>query len=469
MTCSLLEFVWIWMRLQRLNLPAHHRRMIRFLSRLAETGQSGLLMAFRNSGKSTLVGLFGAWLLLQRPALRILILSADHESAKKMVHHMKRIIEHHPLTRGLMPENLDEWASDRFTVRRHSGFRDPSVLARGLGANMTGCRADVILCDDVEVPRTCDTVGKRRTLREKLSELDYILTPGGLTLYVGTPHTVDTIYRTDAAGFLSGWRELKIPLLTADEASVWPERFTPEKIALLRRRSGPARFAAQMMLEPTPIEASRLDVARLKFYSGEPDYREVNGQGILTMNGVRLSGGTCWWDPAFGSSTGDGSTVACVFSDQTGRAYLHRLLYLKVPPELEATSYQCQQVAALVRACYLSAIHLETNGIGKFLPALLRQELARTRTACAVIEETARRNKAERIISALDPLLMNGGLWVHESIRQTPFCDEMRDFRPNGRAHDDGLDAVAGCLLSEPVRLARHFMSVTKQTLEWRY
>ena len=40
---------------------------------------------------------------------------------------------------------------------------------------------------------------------------------------------------------------------------------------------------------------------------------------------------------------------------------------------------------------------------------------------------------------------------------QTPFPDEMQDFNASGRTHDDGLDAVAGCLLAEPVRLPQHF------------
>jgi hypothetical protein len=32
-------------------------------------------------------------------------------------------------------------------------------------------RADVIICDDVEVPNTCDTPGKRLDLRQRLSEI----------------------------------------------------------------------------------------------------------------------------------------------------------------------------------------------------------------------------------------------------------------------------------------------------------
>ena len=68
-------------------------------------------MAFRNSGKSTVVGLFAAWLLKTNPSLRIMVLSADLALAKKMVRTVKRIIERHPETRGLKPDRADQWAA----------------------------------------------------------------------------------------------------------------------------------------------------------------------------------------------------------------------------------------------------------------------------------------------------------------------------------------------------------------------
>ena len=133
--------------------------------------------------KSTLVGLFCAWLLYENCNSRILIMSADYELAKKMVRNVKRIIERHPLTTHLKPKQKDQWASDRFTIIRSQELRDPSVLARGIDANITGCRADVIVCDDVEVPKNCDTEAKRNDLKEKLSELDFIV-----SLYTPTTH-----------------------------------------------------------------------------------------------------------------------------------------------------------------------------------------------------------------------------------------------------------------------------------------
>ncbi|HBR68280.1 MAG TPA: hypothetical protein DEA55_02770, partial [Rhodospirillaceae bacterium] len=87
-----------------------------------------LLMAFRSSGKSTIAGLFAAWLLYVNPALRILVLAADFALAKKMVRNVRRILERHPLTADLKPVKAEQWAGDRFTVSRDLELRDPSML-----------------------------------------------------------------------------------------------------------------------------------------------------------------------------------------------------------------------------------------------------------------------------------------------------------------------------------------------------
>ena len=157
----------------------------------------GLLTAFRHSGKSTVVGIFAACVLYVRPNTRILILSAETTLANRMVNHIRNILENHPLCVDMIPKNKKEWASGRITINRNVGIREPSVICQGIHGNITGSRADLIICDDVEVPNTCNTAQKREMLRERLRELDFILSPHGAIVYIGTPHTTDTIYRTN--------------------------------------------------------------------------------------------------------------------------------------------------------------------------------------------------------------------------------------------------------------------------------
>jgi hypothetical protein len=246
------DFVWLWTRAQGQAMPRLHDAMARWLAeRWLQGDRQLLLMAFRGSGKSTLVGLFAAWLLTRDPNLRLLVLAADLALARKMVRNVKRLIERHPLTvrLDLKPARADQWSAEQFTINRPAELRDPSMLARGIGANLTGSRADIVVCDDVEVPNTCDSAPKRADLRARLAEIDYILVPGGLQLYVGTPHTYYTLYADqprreigETAPFLDGFRRLVLPVLDARGHSAWPERFPEAAIARIRRHTGANKF-----------------------------------------------------------------------------------------------------------------------------------------------------------------------------------------------------------------------------------
>ncbi|SCA55408.1 DNA maturase B [Candidatus Terasakiella magnetica] len=462
------EFVMLWDQLQGLSMPQHHLKICRWLDEAWTTGRRELLlMAFRNSGKSTLVGLFCAWLLYQDADRRIMVMAADFALAKKMVRNVKRIIERHPLTKPLKPKRKEQWASDQFTVNRPSELRDPSMLAKGIGANITGSRADVVICDDVEVPNTCDSAPKRIDLRARLQEIDYVLVPGGLQLYVGTPHTYYTIYTDKKHGeggedepFLLGFERFKLPLLDDNGNSQWAERFPDSNIESIRRRTGKNKFESQMMLRPVNISESRLDPDLMQLYKSELDYNEHNQMASLSLEGHKLISSSCWWDPSFGSPhKGDASVIAAVYSDDEGGYWLHGLRYMTHDPkklkEADEATQLCRQVVAFVKEFYLPSVCLETNGVGKFLPGLLRRELEKEGVSCAVIEKHSRTNKAERILSAFDVVLASRALKVHRNVWRTSFPTEMREWVPSVSAKDDALDAVAGCLLSEPVRLPR--------------
>lgn len=470
---SFAEFLWIWNDLQGLATPRHHLRMARFLgaSDRSDAARRQLLMAFRAAGKSTVVGLFAAWRLWLDPDLRVLILSADAGLATKMTRAIRSLVQRHPLTLDLRPQSPEQWAADRFTVARPSLSRDPSVLAAGIGGNVTGSRAELVICDDVEVPRSADSPAKRIELRARLSEIEFVLTPGGSVLYVGTPHAEDSIYadpdkpRPVGTGpaFLGGYERFVLPLQDANGASAWPERYDQAAIAKLRRRAGPRRFAAQMMLQTLSPEPARLDAARLGRYGGEPLYREANGEPLLSLDGTRLVSVSTFWDPAFGLSEpghkqGDASVFAVVFTDEAGKYRLHRVAYLEADPSDadDPATQACRKVARIARDLHLPSVTIETNGLGRFLPALLRNVLAEEGSAASVVEHASSRNKAERIIAAFDPVLAAGRLAAHDSVWNGPFVAELAEWRPGAKGlRDDAIDAVAGCLLAEPVRIKR--------------
>jgi|GEM_PF-2261903 len=237
-----------------------------------------------------------------------------------------------------------------------------------------------------------------------------------------------------------------------------------------------SNFIVELLLLPTATEDGRLDPDLLRGYDDALDLREAGGRRVLSLGGKRLISASAFWDPAFGAprkahgKSGDGSVVAAVFTDNEGRHYLHRIAYLQHDParlnETDAATQLCEQVASCVQALHLPAIRVEGNGLGKFLPGLLRQALGRIDCGASVVEHVSRQAKAARILAAFDAPLAAGRLYAHDSVLASPLILEMREWRPgSSTTRDDGLDAVAGCLLAEPVRLTQ---STRPQRQDWR-
>lgn len=429
-------FTGIWNLQQNMITPAVHKRIAAWLARQARSRRKRLLlMAFRGCGKSTMVGLFCAWLLYHDPELRILIVAADEALAENMLRHIRHIIESHPLARHLVPQQKQLWANDRLIVERQRVGRDPSIRAAGLYSNLTGMRADIIICDDVEVPKTCDTHLKREQMRNRLRELDFVLVPDGMMIYIGTPHSEDSIYKKD--GFLVSYKRLAIRLAP----DVWPERFSEKTIALLQQTVGPRAFASQMLLQPMALEQARLDPDFLPVYDGD----DLSG----------MASASCYWDPAFGHQNGDNSVIALVLFDQNDHAFLHDLHYLRVAPNspTDAATSQCKDVVAFLQRYAIRHLRVEGNGLGQFLPGLLRRCLRSENHACGleVIHNTT--NKNQRILQAFEPRMAAQALSVHRRVMATEFPHEMRLWKAD-TAHnqDDALDAVAGALLHHKPR-----------------
>ena len=458
---SFLDFVEVWNDTQGLKTPDVHRKIINFLSKTWNNGnEKALLMAFRGCGKSTMVGLFCAWLLMQNPNLRILVLSAQSELASRMVRTVKRIIERHSMTSRLKPKKAEQWAHDCFTVERSMQLREASMQAEGIMGNITGARADVIVCDDVEVPNTSATAMKREGLRSRLNEVDYILVPSGLQLYVGTPHTFYSIYSKEKQGdtlpFLSSFKRKEIPIINSKGLSEWEERFPIASIDALKLRHGRQKFNAQMQLQCINPSESRLDSTKIITYDKPLHAYSANGIYNLEIDSLKMHSVSAVWDPAYGLDRGDKSVIACVFTGADAKYYLHdlKIMAIDITSEVDTARQQCLQVVDFVVKNNLPSVHIEKNGIGQFLPSLLKSILAERNVGVAVVEYHSSDSKNSRIVQSFDAILDAGHLIVHDRVVQKGFLEQLADFNPIYKNNkDDMIDAVARCLTFEPVRL----------------
>jgi hypothetical protein len=244
-----------------------------------------------------------------------------------------------------------------------------------------------------------------------------------------------------------------LPLLNNSGTSLWPERYPPHEIEVLRLTAGPNKFNAQMMLHPVNIARGRLNPSLLQVYEGDLAY--VKEMNRLEICNTAMVSAAAWWDPAFGLEGGDRSVLAICYKDGKQHYWLHHLAVL-MPDKLETrdmATAQCIEVARLLKNYHVPSVSLEINGLGRFLPGILRKELSRQNVPCAVREVSSRRPKDIRIMEAFDVTLATGRLHVHKDVMRTPFTTELSEWRPASKGHDDCLDAVAGALSLQPAHM----------------
>ena len=260
----------------------------------------------------------------------------------------------------------------------------------------------------------------------------------------------DIVYekKTFSMPFLSGYKELKIPIFDKDGNSAWPELFTSEKIQQMRETVGERHFSAQMMLKYVATDKIRLNPGGLKIYENEFDKRNAKiADNIIT-------GLSIYWDPSSGRKTSDNSVCVLIYKDEKNKKFfIHDVLYLVVPDNIDyPLAYQCNLVLNFVRKYDANVLGVETNGLGNALPEIMRNVISNTGYKIKIRPINNTRKKEDRILDAVEPLLSSGRLYAHTRISQTPLISEMLARSPiGGPEHDDGLDALAGAIMSDAV------------------
>jgi len=506
---SFLAFFLLWAKRMRWDVPDLHVRACVWLEWFwTEGGDLGLLMLPRGHAKSTLLEVFNAWLYYTAPRhfLRILHQSESDGTALKTSRGTQNVLRHHPLTRGMLPDALGTIEQWWVVGTQEIDARNASMYAKGILSNTTSSRADFIQNDDIEVPRNIGTPEAREKLRYRLSEQVHIAVPGAPKLYIGTPHTHDSIYedikrlgadalivrmfeqefrieqateRRYAVGFVpeyvfegigeqarllvkdTDYRvighdiELMDPrgqLVDCYADAAWPERFHGAELEKRRRECRTINeWDSQYQLHAKPVGDVRLDPDKLVPYEVTPVVREANGSAVMTLGAAQIVGVNARWDVSLGKLDSDASAFTVMLTDAQGRRYWQHAEDIVCDADLDRA---CKRVRELVLQYSIPAVTVETNGPGGFVPAILRKHLRGT--GSAVREEHSTANKNKRILDAFEPLLSTCTLWVHTDVLNGPVYEQMRDWNPKVKSQpDDYLDSAAGAILENPHRVAR--------------
>lgn len=466
-SCSFTAFFICWAKeVKGWAVPKLHIEVCRWLE---DTSRVNILKIFRGAAKSTIVALYVAWILRENPELLVLIQAADDDTAAKMSADIRAIIERHPWCRGM--KNKSRWQITKFDVTGNTDKRNASVTACGIMSNVTSSRADLVIFDDIEVPKNCLTEQTRAMLRMRESDATHILKPGGKKLYIGTPHTHDSIYDEkeaegarvfcrplfsipdDRPDLKAAYDNLMVnkeyaPLL--DECNQWPEYFTAEEVVFRRKECKTQNeWDSQYMLQARPVHDIRLNPASMIVYDSEAHIIAANGSVSMFIDNIQMIGASTYWDISLGKAHSDDSVLSVIFTDEAGQLYWH------IAESLTGNvDEQCKQVRAIVEQYNLPVVTVETNGAGGFVPHILRKHL--NGLTCGVNEYHAKEQKVKRILDAFDAPLSGGFLHVQRNVYAGKMPRQMRDWIPiNTNQPDDFLDSGAGAILNTPVRIGK--------------
>ena len=509
------EFFIIWSDLMGWNVPRFHVDVSHWLE--DRTHYDKVLRMARGLAKSTIVGVRVAHRSYEDPEqARVITQGADDRVAAKMSRHARQVVRRHPLCAGLF--NRQAWGVFQWWVLGNSDERNPTCAASGILSNTTSSRATDIIFDDIEVPKNIRTQEARESLRDRISESTHILVPGGQKLYIGTPHTVDSIYDekiADGADELTyplfahhkrfedkkkrtvfgfRWTERRddlyvfhnkrllsegtdykvfdrsvriskplVGVLDVYAGNIWPERF--DRIDVARRRKECRtlnEWDSQYQLHARPIHEIRLDPDRIIGYELEPEITYINRECVMRLGQARIVAASTWWDVALGKMKADASALCVILQDLEGNYYWH--VAEGLTGDLDE---QCLQVREVCFRYQLPLVNVEVNAIGGFVPAVLRKHLHGT--GIAVAEQLAVVQKDKRILDGLEPPLSARKLWGHVRLWDSPLIAQMRDWIPGVSGQpDDYLDAGASAVLQAPVRVGKILGNVVSLEHRWR-
>ncbi|AZS49354.1 transcriptional regulator [Entomomonas moraniae] len=506
---SFLAFFLLWAKRQGWQVPLIH---VKACDWLEHRGDLAVLRCFRGFGKSTILAVYNAWRFYDDPTYRIIHQSETDRTAYKTSRDTQNVLKNHPLTKDL----FDYGGIEQWWVKGANDSRNASLFSVGILSNVTGSRANECQNDDVEVPNNTTTQEARDKLRERLDEQTHILLPEiGKKLFIGTPHTHDSIYdRTEAKGadcltirmFEQEYRidnatktHYKLPfkveyvfygigeyarvlikdkdyLITDDNTLIfhsppnvlidcyagaaWPERFTIAELQKRRKETETInKWDSQYQLHSKPVTETRLDPSKLQRYDAFPEVRLANKEISCWLGETQIVGAIAYWDCSLGKIGSDASALNLVLTDADGNLFWQ--FAESMTGELaefgtnnKIIGGQVQQVRDLVVKYNIPCVVVETKGSGGFVPPILRKALQGT--GCAIRECHVSTNKQKRILDALEPPLLSGFIWAHKNVLDGPAIEQMRNFNPEyTNQEDDYIDSLAGAILQTPVRICK--------------
>jgi hypothetical protein len=460
------------------------------------------LQAFRGIGKSFVTAGYVLFELYRDPDKKILILSASKERADANSLFLQKCINEIPWLGHMRPQDDSQrWSRVSFDVANCVPTQAPSVRSAGVGSQITGSRADIILADDCEVPSNSATDALREKLLQQLTELEAILIPKPTSkiLFLGTPQSCYTVYRKLAE---RGYKAFVWPARYPSDPGIYEGTLAPQLVAdlqngakpgsptdtrfsheeLLERQASMGRSAYQLQFElnTTLSDADRFplrfadliltplgeECAERYAWSSDPRYAIKDLQPV-GLPGDRFYGpmfideGICPYTETIAavdpSGRGSDETVVTILSQANGYIFFRDMRAFK-------DGYSDETLSSIVRLCKqykVQTILVESNFGDGMVCELLKRHMIQQQLPAAVEEVRSTVRKEERIIATLEPVMQQHKLIADPKVFKYDF-NSNPDLAPEKRLehmlmyqmsrmckekgavrHDDRIDSLA--------------------------
>ena len=462
-----------------------------------------IVQANRGIGKTYITAAYVCFRLYLNPNEKILIVSASLEKAKEIAKFIKRLLTEVDELKHLIPntKNDDRDAITSFDVAGCTPSVAPSVKVLGVSGQLTGCRATIIIADDIETSENCRSQEMRERIDNAVTEFDNIVITGGEITYLGTPHAEDSLYkklkhrgyttRVWTCRYVSPENSIRYEgslsdfCISSEKAGqpTEPLRFNEENLLEREMKMGRSKFQMQFMLDPSlsDMEKYPLKLSDMIIFDVDKEkapekvaYASDSSHIIQDLISVGM-GNDRYYKPLFVSDVWLPYTGIVLFIDPSGRGsdetsyavvgMLNSQLFL-----LDCGGYRggyddktLKELALKAHKYKVTEIVIEANyGDGMFTKIL--DPIVRRIHPCPITEVKNHIQKEQRIIDTLEPVLNQHKLIVSkalikqdvESTKAYPqeqqlyyqlFYQLTRITRDKGcLKHDDRLDALAGAV-----------------------
>lgn len=488
----------IW---KHLGLPKPTIRQYQVANFLQKGSKRRIVEAYRGFGKSWITSVYVLWKLFRNPDEKFLVISASGDRAKNFTTFTQRLIMSVPFLKPLIPPAYMRWSTMAFDVRGSKPSHAPSVKASGVFSQITGARATEIILDDVETINTVETETMRAKLYATLSEMENIIVPGGVITYLGTPHSIDSIYGAHKL-LARGYEAYIVPAryphvdhiqryngylapeivqeLKEDPELYWKPtdtRYTEEELNLRELGAGKSNFMMQYMLDTTESDEYKYPLKLRDLIVFETDKRKAP-VGIRHTNDTEykldfyelgVSGADFLYAPSRideewleyqgiymaidPSGRGTDQTTYTIIGQLYGNLYVLDLGGF----EGGYTDETLEKLAKKAKEYNVNKVFIEAN-FGDGIFTKIFQPILYSYHKCALEEVKQTKQKEKRIIDTLEPVFNQHRLIIDKQIVQHEYSEYFKESRQpysllyqlthltmekDSIPHDDKIDVLA--------------------------